>query len=84
MHCGFYGNGVDFAEERVDKCVIFALKLCASLGGDTDTVGALVGALCAAYAGSHNIPQNILDTVVANNHLDLEQVAQDIKATFWK
>ena len=46
-------------------------------------VGALVGALCAAYAGGHNIPQEILDTVVANNHLDLDDVAKKINETFW-
>ena len=88
-----YGNGLESIDAFTVTMAVFlakgedvfgALKLCASLGGDTDTVGALVGALCAAYAGGHNIPQELLDTVVANNHLDLEQVAQDIKATFWK
>ena len=66
------------------KDVFGALKLCASLGGDTDTVGALVGALCAAYAGGHNIPADILQTVVENNHLDLDDVAQKIQAAFWQ
>ena len=66
------------------KDVFGALKLCASLGGDTDTVGALTGALCAAYAGGHNIPREILETVVEKNHLDIEEVAQKINATFWQ
>jgi ADP-ribosylglycohydrolase len=66
------------------KDVFGALKLCASLGGDTDTVGALVGALCAAYAGGHNIPAELLETVVEKNHLDIEEVAQKIEATFWQ
>ena len=88
-----YGNGLESIDCFTVAMAVFlakgkdvfgALKLCASLGGDTDTVGALVGALCAAHAGGHNIPQNLLDTVVANNHLNLEQVARDIQATFWK
>ena len=66
------------------KDVFGALKLCASLGGDTDTVGALTGALCAAYAGGHNIPADLIRTVVENNHLDLEEVANGIENTFWK
>ena len=64
--------------------VFGALRLCASLGGDTDTIGALVGALCAAYAGGHNIPEDILHTVVERNHLDLEEVARKIEAAFWQ
>jgi len=88
-----YGNGLESIDAFTVTMAVFlakgedvfgALKLCASLAGDTDTVGALTGALCAAYAGGHNIPREILDTVVENNHLELEQVAQDIKATFWK
>ena len=65
------------------KDVFGALKLCASLGGDTDTVGALTGALCAAYAGGHNIPAELIETVVANNKLDLAEVAEKIENTFW-
>ena len=41
-------------------------------------------ALCAAYAGGHNIPADLIQTVVANNHLDLEEVANGIENTFWK
>ena len=66
------------------KDVFGALKLCASLGGDTDTVGALTGALCAAYAGGHNIPEKLIQTVVEKNQLDLAEVAEKIETTFWK
>ena len=88
-----YGNGLESIDAYTVTMAVFfakgadvfgALKLCASLGGDTDTVGALCGALCAAYAGGHNIPQEILDTVIKNNNLELEQVAKDIEATFWR
>ena len=88
-----YGNGLESIDAFAVTMTVFmakgkdvfgALKLCASLGGDTDTVGALCGALCAAYAGGHNIPQEILDTVIKNNNLELDQVAKDIEATFWR
>lgn len=88
-----YGTGLESIDAYCATMAIFlikgkdvfgALRLCASLGGDTDTIGALVGALCAAYAGGHNIPENILKTVVEVNHLDLEEVADNIQKTFWQ
>jgi len=88
-----YGTGLESIDAFTAAMSIFlikgedvfgALRLCASLGGDTDTIGALVGALCAAYAGGHNIPEDILHTVVERNHLDLEEVARKIEAAFWQ
>ena len=88
-----YGTGLESIDAFTAAMAIFlikgedvfgALRLCASLGGDTDTIGALVGALCAAYAGGHNIPEDILQTVVERNHLDLEEVARKIEAAFWQ
>ena len=64
--------------------VFGAICLAASLGGDTDTIGALVGALCAAYAGGHNIPESVLGPVLAQNQLDLDALSAAIKTTFWK
>ena len=66
------------------KDVFGAIRLCAGLGGDTDTVGALTGALCAAYAGGHNIPHEILAQVEQANGLDLAAAARDIEAAFWQ
>ncbi len=88
-----YGNGLESIDAFTVTMTVFAakgrdvfgaLKLCASLGGDTDTVGALTGALCAAYAGGHNIPADLLRKVVENNRLDIGEVAQNIKTTFWQ
>ena len=44
-----------------------AIRLGAGLGGDTDTIAALAGALCAAYAGKLNIPAEITEKVFAAN-----------------
>ena len=49
------------------KDVWKAIGLAAVIGGDTDTIAALVGALSAAYAGSQNIPQAVLDKVLEQN-----------------
>ena len=88
-----YGNGLESIDAFTVSMTVFlakgkdvfgAQKLCASLGGDTDTVGALTGALCAAYAGGHNIPEDILATVIERNHLDIDEVARNIETTFWQ
>ncbi len=39
----------------------------AQLGGDTDTIAALTGALCAAYAGKNDIPQSVTERVISVN-----------------
>ncbi len=52
-----------------------AIRMGASAGGDTDTIAALAGALCAAQAGRHEIPAAILAEVMSVNALDLSSVA---------
>lgn len=88
-----YGTGLESIDIFTAVMAIFCLKgkdvfgairLSASLGGDTDTIAALVGALCAAYAGGHNIPGDILAQVEQANGLDLAQVAGQIRQTFWQ
>jgi ADP-ribosylglycohydrolase len=54
------------------KDVWLAIRLGASVGGDTDTIAALAGALCAAHAKGHNIPSAVLDPVLSANRALLE------------
>ena len=49
------------------KDVWKAIRLAAVIGGDTDTIAALAGALSAAYAGGQNIPRPVLDKVLKQN-----------------
>lgn len=88
-----YGTGLDSVDVFAAVMAIFLMKkedvfgaicLAASLGGDTDTIGALVGALSAAYVGGHNIPQSVLGPVLEQNRLDLETLSAQIASTFWK
>lgn len=71
-----YGAGLPSADVTGAAFAIFlaaeqdvwrALCMGASLGGDTDTVAALAGALSAAYAGGTNIPPDVRDAVFAAN-----------------
>lgn len=55
-----------------------ALRMGASIGGDTDTIAALAGSLCAARIGRHGIPAAIVTRVKEANGLDLEAYARRI------
>jgi len=57
-----------------NKADVFgSIQMAAMLGGDTDTIGCLSAVLCCVYAGAHNIPKDILETVCS--HVDLEKAA---------
>jgi hypothetical protein len=58
--------------------VWLAIRLAASMGGDTDTVAALSGALCCAFAKRHNIPHSVLTAVTDANQLDFLALSADI------
>lgn len=71
-----YGTGLPSADVCGAVFAIFfsaksdvwkAIRMGASVGGDTDTIAALAGALCCAYAGMHNIPNDIIERVFYQN-----------------
>jgi ADP-ribosylglycohydrolase len=53
-----------------------ALTLAAGLGGDTDTVAAMCGAVLGAHHGVAGLPADLLATVYRVNGLDLAPVAE--------
>lgn len=57
-----------------------ALTTAASLGGDTDTVAAMCGAMLGARHGVAALPTGLLDTVRRVNRLDLDPVADGLLA----
>lgn len=88
---GVFGTGLESADVcsavfglflHAKKDVWLAIRLASQIGGDTDTIAALAGALCAAYAGGHNIPAEIVDTVRSVNHLDVSAVAIQLQEAF--
>jgi len=79
-----YGTGLPSADVCGAVFAIFmaagrdvfrALCTAASVGGDTDTIAALAGGLCAAYASGHNIPDDIITDVGRANGLEFERLA---------
>ena len=54
----------------------FACRLAASLGGDTDTIAAMTGAMAGALLGPTTIPRWAIDEMQAANDLPLKEVAR--------
>jgi ADP-ribosylglycohydrolase/sugar/nucleoside kinase (ribokinase family) len=52
-----------------------AIELSGNLRGDTDTVAAMAGAVCGAYAGDRSLPTPWLEIVSHVNSLDFERWA---------
>lgn len=48
--------------------------LCANLGGDTDTVGAMATAICGAK-GTDNIPKDYIEVIKSSNDVNFEHYA---------
>jgi ADP-ribosylglycohydrolase len=55
-----------------------ACRIAASLGGDTDTIGAMVGAMSGALWGPETFPEWAKEKVERTNNLDLASVASDL------
>jgi len=57
-----------------------ALCMAASLGGDTDTIAAILGAMLGACLGLECWPEPMIDTVKAVNQLELEPLVKGLLA----
>ncbi|MST34049.1 ADP-ribosylglycohydrolase family protein, partial [Acidimicrobiaceae bacterium USS-CC1] len=57
-----------------------ACRVAASLGGDTDTIAAMVGAVAGAALGVDALPAHARETVAAVNGLDLGPLAEGLLA----
>ncbi|WP_433558295.1 ADP-ribosylglycohydrolase family protein [Pseudonocardia xinjiangensis] len=57
-----------------------ALTVAAGLGGDTDTIAAICGAVLGAHHGVAGLPADMLGTVCRVNRLDLAPVADGLLA----
>lgn len=49
-----------------------ACLLCANLGGDTDTIGAMATAICGAFTGVGHIKKEYIDTLETQNDVNFE------------
>jgi ADP-ribosylglycohydrolase len=53
-----------------------ACRIAASLGGDTDTIGAMVGAMSGALCGTDTFPSWAIEKVERTNNLHLASIAR--------
>jgi ADP-ribosylglycohydrolase len=60
-----------------------ALRTAAGLGGDTDTIAAMVGAILGAAKGRNALPALAIRRIREINHLDLDAVADDLLRIRW-
>ena len=55
-----------------------AAIMCANMGGDTDTMGAMGVAICGAMNGIESIPADWLKTLEETNNLNFFELADQI------
>ena len=61
-----------------------AIEIAGNLRGDTDTVAAMAGAVCGAFAGEDALPQAWRDLVAKVNNLDINRWAERLMAAALK
>lgn len=60
---------IAYYAKDANKCSI----LCANLGGDTDTIGAMATAICGAFTGIDKIKEEYIKDLDKNNDIDLNK-----------
>lgn len=54
------------------------MMIAANIGDDTDTIGAIAGAMAGACAGVEAIPRHAIETVAGVNDIPIEEIARDL------
>ncbi|QTF06553.1 ADP-ribosylglycohydrolase family protein [Brenneria izadpanahii] len=65
---------VELAQTDPNRCAI----LCANLGGDTDTIGAMATAICGAINGATSIAPHFRQQLDDVNKLDIERYGREL------
>ncbi len=60
-----------------------AVKMGVNIGGDTDTVATMVGAMAGALYGARSFPPHFLEIINRANGFDLERIAHDIATEYY-
>ena len=55
-----------------------AAVMCANMGGDTDTMGAMACSICGAKVGLSAMPEDVVRRLEETNGLDFRALAQKI------
>ncbi|MDD2202258.1 MAG: ADP-ribosylglycohydrolase family protein [Firmicutes bacterium] len=78
--CGVGMDPTELVSTAVGLCLLHGgdpqstVAAAANMGGDTDTLASMVGALLGAYRGVEAFPQEWIDTVQEVNNLDFEEI----------
>ncbi len=70
---------VAYYAEEPDRCAL----LCANLGGDTDTIGAMATAICGAAKGFSGISEEYVKVLTEKNNVDWDRYVEIIE-NGWK
>lgn len=85
----YIGTGMDVIEtvpaalalakaSRLD--IVVCGELAANLGGDSDTIGAIAGAVCGAHIGISGLPTAVVEQINLANDIDFSQYAEKLTA----
>ncbi|VDG77288.1 ADP-ribosyl-[dinitrogen reductase] glycohydrolase [Actinobaculum suis] len=66
--------------EHFGTQIVRGLTFAAELGGDTDTIGAMAGAIFGALCGFSALPPNMVETMSSVQNLDIDAVATGLLA----
>ena len=55
-----------------------AINAVVNVGGDTDTIASIIGAIGGAYMGVHIFSENIINTIERVNKLKLKEIAKEL------
>lgn len=58
--------------------VIRCAEMCANIGGDTDTMGAIACAISGAHSGIHAIPEDTVKRICEQNPFGFEALAEEL------
>ncbi len=65
---------IAYYAKTVERCAL----LCANIGGDTDTIGAMATAICGAKQGASNIDENLIKQIDESNPVRFRDYADQI------
>lgn len=65
---------IAYYAKSVERCAL----LCANIGGDTDTIGAMATAICGARQGISQIDQTMIQQIDSSNPVNLHDYAEQI------
>lgn len=65
---------IAYYAKTVERCAL----LCANIGGDTDTIGAMATAICGAKQGASHIDASYIETIDQNNPASMKDYAEHL------